>query len=75
MFLLEKSTKFEISSINPKDLIQCLWHEHIFHTHFLPKSLKIKAFNIISDACFQVPVYKMKFPKDFVDWDIVKNAM
>ena len=65
----------EIEPIEPADLVQCLWAEHRNYTFFLPKHLKKKAFQILIDVCYRVPVYMMRFPKDYVDWDAIDAAM
>jgi hypothetical protein len=75
LFMLEKATHFELEPLKPADLVQCLWTEHIGYTFFLPKNLKKQAFQILSNVCYKVPVYRMRFPKDYVDWDAIDAAM
>ena len=75
LFMLEKATNFELTPLKPPDLVQCLWTEHKGYTFFLPNNLKKRAFQIISDTCHKVPVYRMRFPKDYVDWDAIDAAM
>jgi len=74
-FLLQKGSHFDLISIKPRDALQFLWNEHLHHWLFLPKSLKIKAFEILGNVCHQAPVYRMRFPKDYVDWDAIDAAM
>jgi len=75
LFMLDRATHFELTSLEPVDVVQCLWTEHRNYTHFLPKPLKIRAFEILSEVCHQAPVYRMRFPKDYVDWDAIDAAM
>jgi hypothetical protein len=74
-FLLEKASDFELIPIKPQDVVRFLWNEHRDFWYILPKTLRIQAFEILCDACFQVPVYKMQFPKDYIDWDAIDKAM
>lgn len=75
LFLLEKSLNFELIPIKPQDALQFLWNEHKKFWDIQPKAQRIQAFKILYDACFQIPVFKMKFPKDYVDWDAIDKAM
>lgn len=75
LFMLERSSYFHLEPIAPPDLLHCLWKEHRNNTFFLPKRLKKQAFHILSNACYGVPVFKMRFPKDYVDWDAIDGAM
>lgn len=75
LFMLEKSNKFHLTPIKSIDFIQCIWHENKRYTHFLPKKYRVRSFNLLTDLCFSVPVYKMHFPKNYIDWDAVDRAM
>lgn len=75
IFHLEKSDKFEISSMDKNELIKFLWMEHKFVWFCLPLDLRTAAFNLIVDYCTRHPVYKLKFPKNYVDWDAVESAL
>ena len=75
LFMLEKATHFDLTPLRPADLVQCLWTEHIGYTFFLPNNLKRQAFQVLNNTCHKVPIYKMRFPKDYVDWDAVDAAM
>ena len=74
-FLLEQASHFELTPIKPRDVLHFLWNEHAHHWRFLPKYLKIRAFDILYDACHQVPVYRMCFPENYVDWEAIDTAM
>jgi hypothetical protein len=75
LFLLEKAEKFELIRLRPKDAIEHFWKEHFFYRAFLPNNLRIKAFETICGVCQQAPVYRMRFAKDFVDWNAIDAAM
>jgi hypothetical protein len=75
LFMLEKAPYFHLGPMSPADLLHCLWGEHKNYTFFLPKRLKKDAFRVMSEACYAVPVLKMRFPKNHVDWDAIDRAM
>jgi hypothetical protein len=74
-FMLEKATHFELTSMNPKDILRHLWLEHEHHRYFIPSSLKKRSFELLYDAVHFVPVHRMRFPKHLVDWDAVDTAL
>lgn len=74
LFLLEQAEHFELIPLKPVDVLEYLWNEHPGRL-FLPKILRIRAFEILFDACNQAPAYRMRFPKDYVDWDAIDAAM
>ena len=74
-FLLEKAAQFELIPLKAIDAVEYFWKEHLFYRAFLPKNLRLKAFEVITAACHQAPVYLMRFPKDYVDWDAIDAAM
>ncbi len=74
-FLLEKAPDFSISQEKYANIFQFLWVEHMHVWLKLPKFLRIKAFELLYDACRQTPCYRMRFPKDYVDCDAIDAAM
>jgi hypothetical protein len=74
-FLLEKGADFELSPIKPWHILTFLSGEHALSWHLLPRSLRAAAFEILGDICYQVPAYRMRFPKDYVNWDAIAAAM
>jgi hypothetical protein len=74
-FLLEKALHFELTPIKPSEVLQFLWNERKLTWYVLPKSLRLRAFEILYDACRQAVVYRMRFPEDYVDWDAIDAAM
>jgi hypothetical protein len=75
LFLLEQSNTFELVPLDPKEAIYVLWGEHQSYTVLLPKNLRAQAFHILCDICYQVPIFKMCFPENYVDWDAIDAAM
>ena len=75
LFLLEKAEQFSLTPVQGRDVIQYIWHEHQRKWPILPRPLRIQAFEMLCDACHQVPCYRMRFPKDSVDWDAIDAAM
>lgn len=74
-FLLERAQHFELIPLKPVDALEYFWDEHPGYRLFLPRYLRLRAFEILYDACHQAPVYRMRFPKDYVDWDAIDAAM
>jgi hypothetical protein len=74
-FLLEKASQFDLIPIKAWDVLQFLWNECAHKWHALPKSTRLQAFEILYGACRQAPTYRMRFPKDYVDWDAIDAAM
>ena len=75
LFFLEKASAFELGPIHPSDLLKCLWDEHQRYIYFLPKDLKVRTFHLLTDLCRQARTFRMKFPKDFIDWDAIDRAL
>jgi len=75
LLLLEKASGFELVRAKPRDILQFLWNEHMHRWGVLPKDLRVRAFEVLYDACHQAPVYRMRCPRDYVDWDAIDAAM
>lgn len=74
-FLLEQAKQFKLIPVKPAVVFDYLWNEHEHYRFFLPKNLRVQAFNLLYDACHQAPCYRMRFPKDYVNWDAIDYAM
>lgn len=74
-FLLEKGSRFEIIHIKFQEVFRSIFQQQLPHWRLLPKNLKKRAFTILNDACKHVPLYRMRFPKDYVDWDAIDDAI
>jgi len=75
LFLLEKAPHFELTPLKPREILRFIWNEQFYGWFVLPRNLRVKAFEILYDACCQVPVHRMRFPKDYVDWNAIDAAM
>ena len=75
LFMLEKASHFRLDPISPRELLYNLWGEHRNYTFFLPKRLKKQAFQLLSEACYGIPCFKMRFSKNFVDWNAIDRVM
>jgi hypothetical protein len=42
---------------------------------YLPRALRIRAFDFLYDVYRRAPAYRMRFPKDTIDWDTIDAAM
>jgi hypothetical protein len=70
-FLLEKASCFELIPVKPRDVLQFIWNERMHRWGVLPRNLSLRAFDILYDACYHVPTYRMRFSRDRVDWDAI----
>jgi hypothetical protein len=75
LFLLQKSTEFNVAVLSPQDLFNFLWHEHVTTWVHMPKANKNKYFNLLFDLCRQVPAYTMKFARTFIDWEQMEDIV
>lgn len=74
-FLLEKAADFDISPIDHTDALEFLWANKSSETYFFPRKIKRQSYTVMFDASRPVPTYRMRFPKDYVDWDAIDKAM
>jgi hypothetical protein len=74
IFFLEKSSHFSLTPISTSDAIKFIWDENTQRWFMMPKKLRQQAFELIVDACRQARVYRMRFPRGFVDWDLIDQA-
>lgn len=75
LFLLEKAPRFSLASLTTHELVPHIWEEIKNSLSILPKPLKKKAFAIVCEIAASVPVWRMSFPKDHVDWKAIDQAM
>jgi hypothetical protein len=75
IFLLEKSDSFNLEPIDRVEVVEYIWSSLPKYTYFLPGQYRTAAFQTIYDACHQGPVYRMTFPKDYIDWNAIEAAM
>jgi len=75
LFALEKAPHFELQLMKPAEMVETYWPDPENPARRLPKPFKVQAFELFCDICHRVPVYRMRFPKDFVDWNAIDVAM
>jgi hypothetical protein len=75
IFLLEKGSRFELIPVKPREIVQFIWNEHRSFWAILPKSLRLHIFEILIQAGRQAVVFRMRFPRDFVDWDTLDSVL
>jgi len=75
LFVLEKAPHFELVPFSPARLLETYWNEHLNYTFFLPRHLKLWAFDLAYQMCHRVPAYRLAFPQEYVDWDAIDAAM
>jgi hypothetical protein len=69
LFLLVKSDNFELSPLKPGEAMEYLWNEHMDYWGYHTKAGRIQDFDFINAICHQIPSYRMRFLKVYVDWN------
>jgi len=75
IFLLEKSSQFALTPVPASVALEFIWKENAHLWFVMPKSLRIKAFDLIAGACRQARTFRMRFPKDFIDWSSIDRVL
>lgn len=75
LFFLEQSDHFELSPVQPQEALEYLWTEHHATIFALPRDIKTAAFQLLSDLCFHIPLYRMRFTPNHIDWDAIDAAL
>jgi len=75
IFLLEKAESFSIDALKPRSAVQFIWEDNSYFWRQLPRKRRAGVFDLVLELCQSVPVYRMRFPKDYIDWDAVDRAM
>ncbi|GEM_PF-5547517 len=74
-FLLEKSDRFSLQKLGPRELFSFLWDEHKAARFMLPKVYQTMLFDLYRDLSMSAPVYLMKFPRDHVDREAILKCL
>ncbi len=74
-FLLKKGKNFKLEKLKSKEIFTYLWGEHLPYYYNLPKIIKKKYFDFLHEISFKIPGYQILFPKDYVDWNAIEQAM
>jgi hypothetical protein len=75
LFLLEKARDFSLTSLSALELIPYLWEEAKNYSAIMPKPLKKKAFALVCDLAAAVPIAKLSFQKNHIDWQALDRIM
>lgn len=75
LFILEKASTFKIVPIKPMEVFTFMWKENSHRLLVAPRDIAIKVLDLFWLASHQVPAYRMRFPKDYVDWEAVASAV
>ena len=75
IFLIEKSDKFKLTPLNSNFIFAFLCREHYANFTYLRDEGRKKYFGLLSDICSKFPVYKLQFPKDYIDPDAIAAVM
>ena len=75
IFLLEKAESFSIDALKPRSAVQFIWEDNSYFWRQLPRKRRAGVFDLVLKLCQSVPLYRMRFPKDYIDWDAVDRAM
>lgn len=74
-FILEKTGKFSLAPEKNNTLLSYLWNEHLAYHFFLPKKISKKHFDFLFEISRRIPVYRLGFPKDYINWDAIDQAL
>jgi hypothetical protein len=75
LFLIEHGERFELIPAAPQEMLEYLWVEHRGAFFGLIKRYKTWIFSFLSEICFSLPVYRIRFAQDYIDWDKIDAAM
>lgn len=75
LFFLEKAADFSLIPMGTHEAVAQIWDENVRFLKNLPRELKKRAFHTLTDICRQTPAYTLHFPKDYIDWQAVDQAM
>jgi hypothetical protein len=74
-FYINKSQTFMIRKSNYRGLINSFWFDNYETFASLPKNLKKKAFNLISDISESVPVFELHADRGNINWDQIDKTV
>ncbi len=74
-FLLEKSDRFSLQRLGPRELFSFLWDEHKAARFMLPKVYQTRLFDLYHALSMAAPVYLMKFPRDHIDSEAILKCL
>jgi len=75
LFVLEKSDHFELNRLDKMAAITSMWSALPQDFQFYPIENRTRSFQFLYDICRNTPCYRMKFSRDYVDFDAVDHVM
>jgi hypothetical protein len=75
LFLLDKASRFALARLTPRELVPHIWREVQDPLSILPRPLKKKAFTPVCAIAAAAPAWKLSFPRDHIDWEILDRAL
>ena len=75
LFLLEKADTFSLEPLDPRVLVYFLWEDNRPFWDHLPVARRTKVLDLLIAASRSVPVYRMRFPKEYIDWTALDKAV
>jgi hypothetical protein len=75
IFLLEKAQNFNITRVSGQEVLEFFLTSLEPGTDNLPTNLRVKLFDVLRQASFEIPGYRLQFTKEYIDWDQIYSAM
>lgn len=75
LFMLEKAGHFELTPVTPLDGLRGLWQEHSGYYELIPPEMRLQAVMFLQHLCHEIPLYRLRFPKNCLDWGAVDAVM
>ena len=75
IFIIKKSKQFKILPANANDVLRFLWKESFLKTIVLPKTLRIRVFDLFYQLCRRIPGYYIYTPIDSLDFKAIDDVM
>jgi len=67
IFLLKKSSFFNVSKISKLEVIKFLWNDHFLYTISMPKKIRIMIFDLLWEFISKHPCFYLQFPKNGIN--------
>lgn len=75
VFLLEKAESFGLERADPREAVHFMWEDNRPFWLHLPKSRRTRVLELLIDVARSVPIYRLRFPKDHIDWNAMDAAV
>lgn len=75
IFLLDKAASFALSPLPSRDAAVFMWQDNRHFWSQLPVGHRTGVFDLLLSCCSNVPVAKLSFHREFIDWDSVDSFL